>query len=537
MNIPEGTIFRFTDRSARRRGFQEGPWDQLCVAVFEDELKHCKGKYRRLACKGYHTGAIDELPLESVELVGLMPKSAMGAISWDDSFAFPHGLKPGAVIQFNTRPEWWTCKNWNERMVVMFRDRCDQEFVRIRRMKVDNPYHSRWDPTKDSFEVVGQLTPDQLHVTESTVGLKPKVSEQPHPRVDPRFTEGAVFRLTGDSKPNWWIANPDSWNKPCVVIELGRSRDDGGVPFRLLSELVCFDYRHFRPDVDAFEIVGQLPESKRNSTDFDDVVRLPTQADEKPAQLPVGTRFRFREIPDRWDHIPEWVSTNTEFEVVDHKDFKGAGQCIVILKNDTLDGCIYSLNNGVSWADDCIEIVAHAEPARTTTTWREWSIVQIASGWHAWRGDSGSGHDIRTATLSVLLDRLFAHEDVGGEVSIADLHARIASLSKENGELREANELANKRTARLKQQQKQEVERLVAKIQELEKDNGELKGVNWKNTACDLEKKVESLEKANHLLNIVVDDWKNAYDRAHETISQLSEKKPNAALAFFKKMW
>lgn len=565
MKLPNGTIFRFTNLEARGREFVKGEWDQLCVVLFDGESAP-NGHYRRLACRGLTTGcAVKNLPLEHIGLVGIMPKDRVGAISWDDSFAFPHDMKPGTVFQFKTKPKWWTCEDWSGRMVVMFSEPSAENWVHVRRMSAMCSYHSFWDPRKDEFEVVGHLTPDQLHTTDSTVGLKPEAAEETvdeaveaftFPKVvDPRFTEGTVFCLTGKKKPDWWHADQDEWNKPCVVVDLNKSHD-GAVPFRRLSEHIVFDLFKFFPDVDAFEIIGQLPSGKLDSMDLDDVIRLPMQPQQldltlaigtkfrfnniperwhrgtnakigdifsviedcrfsgtgqcisrvehdpvwwhpndgvlptddisiiEPEQLSLGTRFRFTEIPDRWDYIPQWVSTHTEFAVIKYDTFHGAGQCIASVKNGKEEG-LYSLTNGVLLSDD-IEI----------------------------------------------LDK--SSDEVEDDYpSVADLHARIASLSKENGELKAVNwkSTAEKLEKQL-QEQKKTIDNDTDVNGRLCMDLDELRGV-----LDSLKKRVQELEKENGLLKGSVSDWMASYYEAHRTIKKLGEKKPNAALAFLKKIW
>ena len=546
--LPEGTIFRFTNPDARDSKFVEGRWDQLCVALFDAEMHCCDGNYRRLSCTHSHAGQVKALPLESIEIVGLMPKDKAGAVSWDDSFAFPHGLKPGTVIQFNTKPSWWTCEDWRERVVVMFRSPSTEDWIRIRRMAATCPYQSMWSLTDEDFDIVGLLAPDQLYVTDSMVGLKPdepEVNEEgvdvdETPVVDPRFTEGTVFRFTG-SPPKWWVAEPDEWSQPCVVVDLSSSHN-GAVPFRRLPEICIFDSFHFFPEVDEFEIIGQLPEGKRDSTKMRDVRN--TQFVERQVELTIGTKFRFNKIPERWR-----ADTNAKvgdlFFVIEDCRFNGKGQCI---GRDEPKPVWWHPYDGVLPTDD-IEILED-KPAQQddqhpvkTSTWGGWAIEQSSGGWSARRED---GTYVCGEDLSVVMEAV---------------------------------------TKRLKHHQKQEVERLTMKIQELEKEkdswltaddlhariaslskeNGELLAVNWKSTAEDLKREMlmtrenyeaecrhhnklveshkklekyrDELEKENGQLKGSLSDWMASYDEAHRTIKKLSEKQPNAAIAFMKRIW
>ncbi len=775
--LPEGTIFRFTNPDARGRDFTYGPWDQLCVVLFDGELGSCYGCYRRISANRSHAGVVKTLPLDSIEIVGLMPKSSQGATTWDDSFYFPHGMKPGTVFQFKTQPRGWNSDyNWTTRMVVMFPEanvvsRHTKAAVRFRRMPKDMAYTSEWDPTSDEFEIVGHLTPDQLHstdesvVTDSTVGLEPEVNEEgvdETPVVDPRFTEGTVFRLTS-SKPSWWVSQPKDWNEPCVVLDLDLS-NDGAVPFRLLSRTYRFDSFHFFPEVDEFEIIGQMPPNKFDSTNIRDVRNtqyvekeaelalgtkfrfnkiperwrkttnaevgnifsviensgftgvgqcvsrtagpwwsasdgvLPTddieivgdevveykseelelklalgtkfrfisrpdrwsssgpfsldtvfkvveykdfngegQAvqrevstcpwcsadgvlpsddieifEDELVQIPVGTKFRFTEIPDRWGHIPEWVvADKTEFEVIECEKFNGEGQCLSILpSNSKIHGNIYSYTNGVLSTDDIdIEIldkssdrmeddmVATPQPLPVGTkfsfntvpsrwqseaegiTHRVFEVVanesfsgkgqcvsdvdldgnywnptdgvlstddisiaevegivhpveQLSLGtqlrfnkfpdrWNYRRGDASTIFEVVEApTPFEFVGKGQAIKLLQGTATASWYSDRDGVLPSDDIEILEVVDdrladheiqLANERTARLKKQQKQEVERLVAKIQDLEKENGQLKGT--------------------------LVEWQSSYYEARRTIKKLREKKPNAAIAFFKRIW
>lgn len=662
MKLPEGTIFRFTKPEARKP-FLEGEWDQLCVVLLDGELGSCDGQYRRLTSNTSWTGcAVKDLPLEYIELVGLIPKNKMGATEWNESFGFPHGLVPGTVIQFNTKPKWWTCEDWSARMVVMFPNH--PGLVRFRRMAVSiGSYHSQWNPTSNDFKIVGHLTPDQLDVTDSTVGLKP-ASEQPNEEkkekqpavVDPRFTPGVVFRLTGDSKPSWWVASLDSWNEPCVVIDWKRSQD-GAVPFRLLAKSYPFDTMCFFPDsdADAFEIIGRLPEDKLDSTDDDDIAqnKQPAQPPEKlpvgtkfcfkvfPARwdsvmrgltgstefevvehkgfngegqcikiiggnggdwyssingvlpsddieivkdlLPVDTRFRFTEIPDRWDYIPDWVSTNTEFEVIGHERFNGEGQGIISLENGKRVGHIYSHTDGVLFSDD-IEIIKDDKPVQRLPIGTRLLFRSFPGRWDYTSGDSstlfeviehegfeGIGQCLRKIESDCTW---YSHkcgvlpsddiEIIGGKVENADWHGwefthapfgfgweakkgdrriRHKDFGAVLVDVIDAEGLSPSHFTGLEN-----------RIVELAKDNGELRAVSWKSTACDLEKRVKELEKENGLLKGSISAWQTdalglskrkseinhafmlvtgkSYDASHDY-----SNRPRKVLAFLKRIW
>lgn len=379
MNLPEGTIFRFTNPEARSTIFVEGEWDQLCVALFDGEIHCCDGNYRRLSSTGSHGGRVESLPLQSIEIVGLMLKSSKGATKWDDSFAFPHGMTPGTVFQFKTKPKWWYTEcDWTTRMVVLF-PIVGSGNVHFRRMPKDYPYTSVWNPTtSDEFEIVGHLTPDQLYVTDSTVGIKPEVAEETvdeaveaftFPKVvDPRFTEGTVFRLTG-KKPDWWHAEEDEWDKPCVVIDLEKSHN-GAVPLRRLLEPGVFDSYHFFPEVDAFEIIGQLPSGKLDSIDLGDVRQsgfFPVEV-EPAQQLALGTKFRFNKIPERWGSSIN-VKIEEVFSVIEHSGFTGVGQCVAKTVGPFKDGW-WSASDGVLPTDDISIVVDEPEKLALGTKFR-----------------------------------------------------------------------------------------------------------------------------------------------------------------------
>lgn len=610
MNLPEGTIFRFTNPDARK-DFTHGPWDQLCVALFNGELHACDGCYRRFNADGTHAGTVESLPLQSIEIVGIMPKSSKGAKQWDDSFAFPHGMKPGTVFQFKTKPKWWSSEyDWTTRMVVLFPVVAGLSLrVRFRRMLKDYPYTSEWDPTSDDFEIVGHLTPDQLYVTDSTVGLKPEhdtvtekeigittpdVVDEEKPRIDPRFTEGTVFRLTGCSRPSWWLSFMSMWDKPCVVIDLSRS-GDGAVPFRLLADSGTFDVSHFFSEADAFKIIGQLPSGKYDSIDLDDVV-LPAQ------QLVLGTKFRFNKIPERWGSSIN-VKIEEVFSVIEHSGFTGVGQCVAKTVGPFKDGW-WSAIDGVLPTDD-IEIVADevvedkpeelelklalgtkfrftSRPDRWSSAPLELSTVFKVVEYSEFDGE-GQAVQRDTATCpwcsrdGVLpSDDIEIFEDelvrlpVGTKFRFTEIPDRwdiipnwintktvfeVIECDKFTGEGQCLSSVKNGQPEGVYSHESgvlpsddivfidevvddgQSVAALHARIASLSKENCELRAVNWKSTACDLEKRVKELEKENGQLKGSISDWMASYYEAHRTIEQLGKKKPNAALAFIKKIW
>lgn len=97
---------------------------------------------------------------------------------------------------------------------------------------------------------------------------------------------------------------------------------------------------------------------------------------EKPAlPFPLGMRFRFRSIPERWlSSLPHDISG--VFEVTENPGFRGEGQCINRVDSDST---WYDHRDGVLPSDD-IEVVMTAEQKATQVEEKAAQATEVRSG-------------------------------------------------------------------------------------------------------------------------------------------------------------
>ena len=231
-------------------------------------------------------------------------------------------LKPGTVFKFTTQPIWWenTSMDWQQSMVAMgngawrYLDHSDVFYT-----------HKHHD-----FKVLGKLTSELSNGKEWEAA---QADEQLPPGTSFYVHGDPIFGLSG----RVWVMCADGVNNAHCV--------DGGVI-------------HPEPDWNI-EIIQEPAQA--------------AQAEEKPEELPIGTKFRFRSFPLRWTCGSLSVDSGTLFEVV-NQEFTGEGQCI---RATDRAGARWGTDDGVLPSDDIeIEIAEEQKPAQlsigTRFRFRSW---------------------------------------------------------------------------------------------------------------------------------------------------------------------
>ncbi len=318
--IQTGTIFRFNSIHARWK--DKVPINTLMVAdVLEDgETRH----FRALAkdqpgCQGQLLNFWFDEP-DDITIVGQLPPDQLNnATEWKEEFAIKQpmkfkDLKPGTVFQFTTKPDWWrnTISSWKQPMVAM--GNCWRY--------LDTPVVV--SQTHDDLEVLGQLTG----------GVGDLQTGKEWSPTTGQFPLGMRFRFK--SLPDRWGQKlpPDTFFH---VVEYGDfdgvgqaiQREESTIPW-CSSDGVVF--------ADDIEIVATAEQKPAQAA----------QAEEKPEELPLGTKFRFRSFPDRWNSGSVSVTSHTVFEVV-NEEFTGEGQCI---RATDRQGARWGTDDGVLPSDD-----------------------------------------------------------------------------------------------------------------------------------------------------------------------------------------
>lgn len=247
-------------------------------------------------------------------------------------------IQTGTIFRFNSVHNRWKDKvPINTLMVadVLEDDETEDETRHFRALAKDQPgcqgqLLNFWLDQPDDITIVGQLPPDQLN--NATEWKEEFAIKQPMKIND--LKPGTIFRFL--TKPNWWHNDNYSWKQSLVSM--------GNGAWRYLDSPGVYSFKH-----DDIEVLGQL-----TGAAVDLAHGKEWKPTTEPAQLPIGTRFRFRSLPKRWRNANKETSANSDivFEVIEHNNFTGLGQSV---RATDRSGPIWNSIDGVLPSDD-IEI-------------------------------------------------------------------------------------------------------------------------------------------------------------------------------------